>query len=58
MGVRNREWVELARRHCLNMEFVPSGGRGMAEEATGLPIDMRQVRCPVALGGMASDLPR
>lgn len=57
MGVRNREWVELARRHCLNMEFVASGGRGMAEEATGLPIDMRQVRCPVALGGMASNLP-
>lgn len=57
MGVRNRKWVELARRHCVNMEFVPSGGRGMAEEATGLPIDMRQVRCPVALGGMASNLP-
>ena len=57
MGVRNREWVELARRHCLNMEVVPSGGRGMAEEATGLPIDMRQVRCHVAHGDMSANLP-
>lgn len=56
MGARNQETVELARRHCLNMEFVPSGGRGMAEQATDLPIDMRQVRCPVALGSMSSNL--
>jgi len=56
MGARNQEVVELARRHCLNMEFVPSSGRGMAEQATGLPIDMRQIRCSVALGSMASNL--
>lgn len=57
MGIRNRQIIELARRHCLNMEFVPCGGRGLAEAETGLPIDMRQVRCPVALGGMSSNLP-
>ncbi len=57
MGLRNQETIELARRHCLNMQFVPSGGRGMAEAETGLPIDMRQIRCPVALGSMSSNLP-
>ncbi|GDY33921.1 hypothetical protein [Gandjariella thermophila] len=56
LGKANQEIVELARRHCLNMEFVPGGGRGMVEAETGLPVDMRQVRCPVALGGMASNL--
>lgn len=56
MGLRNREIIEFARRHCLNMEFVPSGGRGMAEASSGLPVDMRQVRCPVALGSMSSNL--
>ena len=36
--------MELARRHCLNMEFQQSGGQGMAKEASGLPINMRRVR--------------
>lgn len=56
LGKKNQETVELARRHCLSMEFVPSGGRGLVEAQTGLPIDMRQIRCPVAHGGMASNL--
>ncbi len=56
LGKANQEIVGLARRHCLNMEFVPCGGRGMVEAATGLPVDMRQVRCPVAPGGMSADL--
>ncbi len=56
VGLRNREVVELARRHCLDLEFVPSGGRGEVEAQTGLPVDMRQIRCPVALGDMSSDL--
>jgi hypothetical protein len=50
IGHENRQTLELARRHCLNMQFVEAGGRDMAEEATGLPISMRQVRCPVAFG--------
>ena len=57
MGLRNKETIELARQNCLDMKFVPSFGRGMAEAETGLPIDMRQIRCPVALGNMASNLP-
>jgi len=56
LGRENQETVELARRHCLRMEFVPSGGRGEAEAQTGLPIDMREVRCPVALGSMSANL--
>ncbi len=54
MGRENQQTVEFARRHCLNMQFVESGGRGMAEEATGLPINMRQ--CPVAFGSMSGNL--
>src|SRR5262249_53198450 len=35
------------RRHCVHMEFPLSefGGQGMAEAATGLPINMRRVHC-------------
>lgn len=56
IGQENRQTLELARRHCLNMQFVEAGGRGMAEEATGLPINMRQVRCPVAFGSQSMNL--
>ena len=56
MGLRNQVFVELAHHHCSRMEFVQAGGRGLAEQATGLPINMRQVRCPVAHGGMAANL--
>lgn len=56
IGRENQQTLELARRHCLNMRFVESGGRGMAEEATGLPINTRQVRCPVAFGAESMNL--
>jgi len=56
LGRENLKTIELARRHCLKMRFIESGGRGMLEDATGLPINMRQVRCPVALGSMAMNL--
>lgn len=46
LGRQNQVTVELARRHCLNMEFPEFGGRGMAEEVSGLPINMRRVHCP------------
>ena len=45
MGRGNREIIELARRHCLDMQFVSSGGGAMAEAQTGLPIDPRQIQC-------------
>ncbi len=47
LGRRNQEIIELARRHCTHMQFPEweLGGRGMAEEATGLPINTRRVHC-------------
>jgi hypothetical protein len=50
IGEQNAQIVELAHRHCQLMKFVESGGRGMLEEATGLPINMRQIECPKAHG--------
>jgi hypothetical protein len=46
LGRQNKVTVELARRHCLNMEFPEFGVRGMAEEVSGLPINIRRVHCP------------
>jgi hypothetical protein len=60
MGRRNQETIELARRHCIHMEFRKweLGGRGMVEAATGLPINTRRVHCAYAppTGGAASSL--
>jgi hypothetical protein len=56
IGQENKKTIELARRHCLSMQFVEPGGRGMAGEATGLPINMRQVQCPVAFGSQSMNL--
>ena len=57
LGRANQVVLELARRHCLNMEFTESGGRGLVEQMTGLPINARRVSCPYALGrGSAMDL--
>ncbi|MEU7061683.1 hypothetical protein [Streptomyces sp. NPDC046197] len=38
------------------MTFTPCGGQGYAEAVTGLPINMRQVGCPVANGGASVNL--
>jgi hypothetical protein len=54
-GMDNVEVMELARRHCLKMEFTLESGPSMVEQATGVPLSLRQVRCPVALGGMSSN---
>ena len=50
MGLANKQVIELARRHCLHMAFVADGGHGMAEAATGLPVDSRRIECPQARG--------
>lgn len=54
VGIQNREVMTLAQHHCTRMEFVASGGQGIAEEATGLPINPREVQCPVAHGRMTA----
>ncbi|MFJ2568461.1 hypothetical protein ACIO02_37050 [Streptomyces sp. NPDC087568] len=57
MGHRNREIIELAHHHCTRMQFRLSGGHGMAEAGSGLPIDMREIYCEVGgHGSMASNL--
>lgn len=56
VGNANAQLTEMARRHCLRMTFTPCGGQGYAEAVTGLPINMRQVGCPVANGGASVNL--
>ncbi|MBI5089387.1 MAG: hypothetical protein HZB15_11165 [Actinobacteria bacterium] len=56
LGRRNVETIELARRHCLHMTFTEWGGQGMAEAATGLPINSRRVHCIRAQGGASANL--
>lgn len=36
------------------MEFVNAGGYGLLEEQTGLPINMRRIRCPKANGSIGA----
>jgi hypothetical protein len=50
IGIRNQEMIELLRRHCGHavIEKPVFGGRGLLEAQTGLPLDMRTVRCQYA----------
>lgn len=50
LGHQNAQIVELSANHCRHMRFVESGGRGMLEEMSGLPLNSRRVECPVAIG--------
>lgn len=50
LGHDNARIMELAANHCWHMRFVESGGRGMLEEVSGLPLNSRRVECPVAIG--------
>lgn len=54
LGRANAITIELARRHCIHMTFTEWGGRGMAEDASGLPINSRRVHCPYAQGDGAA----
>lgn len=53
LGQENARIMDLAANHCQHMRFVEFGGRGMLEEMTGLPLNMRRVECPVAIGNTA-----
>ncbi|WP_114905915.1 hypothetical protein [Ornithinimicrobium murale] len=53
LGRENARIIELAANHCRHMRFVESGGRGMLEEMSGLPLNSRRVECPVAIGNMS-----
>lgn len=53
LGHENARIMELAENHCRLMRFVESGGRGMLEEVSGLPLNSRRVECPVAIGNIS-----
>jgi hypothetical protein len=48
IGERNKEVIELARNWCAHLEVRQSGGIGIVEIQTGLPIGMRSLKCPYA----------
>jgi hypothetical protein len=50
LGRSNQEVLELVRNWCahLAVEIPPWGGVGLVEQASGLPIGMRRIRCPYA----------
>lgn len=50
LGRENARIMELAAQHCRHMRFVESGGRGLLEEMSGLPLNLRRVECPVGIG--------
>ena len=45
IGERNKITIELIKNWCRHVEVVITGGVGMVEETTGLPIGMRGIRC-------------
>jgi len=53
LGHENVRIMELAANHCRHMRCVESGGRGMLEEMSGLPLNSRRVECPVAIGNFS-----
>lgn len=53
-GRENARVIELSHNHCQHMEFVVAGGYGMLEEVSGLPINMRRIRCIKAHGNTAA----
>src|SRR5208283_1891066 len=48
IGERNKEVIALARNWCAHLEVRQSGGIGLVEIQTGLPIGMRSFKCPYA----------
>lgn len=53
-GRENARVIELAQNHCQLMEFPVAAGHGMLEDLVGLPINMRRIRCPKAIGNSAA----
>ncbi|MBA5867588.1 MAG: hypothetical protein GDA67_12930 [Nitrospira sp. CR1.3] len=48
IGERNKEVMELAQNWCAHLRFEITGGVGLVEQQTGLPIGARCIRCPYA----------
>jgi hypothetical protein len=56
LGQRNAEVIDLFQRFCGNIRVEVSGGTGMLEMATGLPIGHRAFRCAHASGNIVSGM--
>ena len=56
LGQRNAEVIEFFQRFCGNIRIEVSGGTGMLEAATGLPIGHRAFRCAHASGNIVSGM--
>lgn len=58
LGQRNAQVIEFFGRYCANVRVEATGGIGILEAATGLPIGRRAFRCAYAQGGVqyAADL--
>lgn len=54
LGRENARIIELATNHCQNIRFVEMGGRGLLEDMTRMPLNMRRVECTVAIGNTGS----
>lgn len=50
LGQKNARIIDLATNHCQSMRFIQSGGQGMLEATTGLPLNSRRIECEVAIG--------
>ena len=51
IGEQNKEVIELAKNWCAHLSFEITGGVGLVEMETGLPIGARAIRCPYAKAG-------
>ncbi|WP_437535066.1 hypothetical protein WME79_12580 [Sorangium sp. So ce726] len=51
IGHANKRVVELVENWCTHVKIERSGGVGIVEQQTGLPIGMRHLTCPYAQNG-------
>src|ERR1043165_8564457 len=50
LGIANREVIELAQNWCAHIEVQQTGGVGLIEQQTGLPIGSRMFLCKHGTG--------
>lgn len=56
VGKANQRVIELGKNWCRHLDVEVTGGTGIIEAETGLPIGMRSFTCPYAGGGRAASM--
>ncbi len=56
LGIANKEVIRLASNWCAHLDVHKTGGNGLLEESTGLPIGFRTFACKHATGGGISSM--